>query len=321
MSGTLPPMRWRRRYAAVAGGLALVLSACSGGPELTAATTPAGSDDAAGGPAPSAAVAPPSSPESTITISTAPPPPPPSTASTSTTTISPFAPPAWLGTRLLELRPDGLGEVLPTPPELINRAFAPPTLLDPPAGSSFVATVGPVPPDVAGRSSWHPECPVALDDLAYVTMPHHGFDGNIHMGEMIVNARVADDVVAVFERIFESGFPIEEMRVATAAEIEAPPTGDGNVTGSFECRHAVNTGKWSQHAFGLAIDINPFHNPYVKGDLVIPELASYYTDRSLALPGMVETSTVVEAFAEIGWAWGGNWRSLKDWMHFSESGT
>jgi hypothetical protein len=150
---------------------------------------------------------------------------------------------------------------------------------------------------------------------------HVGFDGENHTGEMIVNARVAEDVVSVFAELFAAGFPIEEMRVIRADEIDAPPTGDGNVTGSFECRDAVNTGKWSQHAYGLAIDINPFHNPYLKGDLVLPELASFYLDRKLRLPGMVETGDVVADFAAIGWKWGGNWNSLKDWMHFSESGT
>ena len=69
------------------------------------------------------------------------------------------------------------------------------------------------------------------------------------------------------------------------------------------------------------IDINPFHNPYVKGDLVLPELASAYLDRENVRPGMIiEGDVVTLAFAEIGWGWGGNWKSLKDWMHFSLSG-
>jgi len=161
---------------------------------------------------------------------------------------------------------------------------------------------------------------VEVAELAYLTVSHHGFDGLVHTGEMIVNVRVAADVVAVFAELFATAFPIEEMRVTRSDEIDAPPTGDGNVTGSFACRDAVNTGKWSQHAYGLAIDINPFHNPYVKGDLVIPELASAYLDRDRLRLGMIEDGVGVEAFAAIGWKWGGNWNSLKDWMHFSESG-
>jgi hypothetical protein len=112
------------------------------------------------------------------------------------------------------------------------------------------------------------------------------------------------------------------MRVITAEEIDAHPTGDGNDTTSFACRPAVGSASWSQHAFGLAIDINPFHNPYLKGDLVLPELASAYVDRENTRPGMItEGDVVTEAFADIGWGWGGNWSSLKDWMHFSLSGS
>ena len=69
------------------------------------------------------------------------------------------------------------------------------------------------------------------------------------------------------------------------------------------------------------MDINPFHNPYQKADLVIPELASVYTERSDIRVGMITPDDVVtEAFADIGFIWGGNWSSLKDWMHFSQSG-
>lgn len=245
----------------------------------------------------------------------------PSTSAMTTTTLSPFARPEWLGTRVLDERPDGFGIVQPTPPELIDRRFATPELLPPPTGADFASTVGPIPAAVAARSSWRQGCPLGLEELAYITVSHVGFDGEPHTGEMIVNARVAEAVVGVFAELYAAGFPIEEMRVTRADEIDAPPTGDRNVTGSFACREAVNSGNWSQHAYGLAIDINPFHNPYIKGDLVIPELASYYVDRELLLPGMVETSVVVREFRGIGWTWGGDWNSLKDWMHFSESGT
>ena len=68
-----------------------------------------------------------------------------------------------------------------------------------------------------------------------------------------------------------------------------------------------------------AIDLNPFHNPYVNGDVVLPELASSYLDRDNVRPGMI-TAEVVAIFTDIGWGWGGQWRSIKDWMHFSDNG-
>ncbi len=243
------------------------------------------------------------------------------TTTTATTPPAPFARPAWLGTRVLPQTPDGFGEVLPTPPELMDRRFAPPQLLPPPRSGAFESRLSEVPPEVVARSSWHEGCPVTLDELSYITVSHFGFDGRAHTGEMIVNATAAADVIGVFAELFALQFPIEEMRVIRADEIDAPPTGDGNVTTSFVCRQATGTRNWSRHALGLAIDINPFHNPYLKGELVIPELASYYLQRDRNLPGMVESSGVVEAFAAIGWKWGGHWSSLKDWMHFSDSGT
>jgi hypothetical protein len=223
---------------------------------------------------------------------------------------------------VLELRPDGLGVPQPTPPELVNRRFPSPDLLPPPTGGAFEWTAGSVPVDVAIRSSWREECPVALEGLTYLTMSFYGFDGLPHTGEMLVAAEFADGVVEAFRRLWEVRFPIEEMRVQEEEEMDAPPTGDGNVTGSFECRPAVGqSGGWSMHAYGLAVDINPFHNPYTKGEVVAPELASAYIDRTDVRPGMIlEGDTAVGAFDEMGWGWGGRWNTAKDWMHFSSNG-
>jgi len=238
-----------------------------------------------------------------------------------TTTTNPYARPDWLGTRLLPLRPDGHGEVLATPRELVDRQLETIDLLDPPPSQEFVSSIEAIPPEVLTRSSWTEDCPVTLDELRYLTVSHFGFDGEFHTGEIIVNTAVAEDVVDVFARLHEARFPIEQMRVTTLEQVDDHPTGDFNETGSFVCRPAVGSSNWSYHAHGLAIDVNPFHNPYQKGDLVIPELASVYTDREDVRRGMIVAGDVVtEAFAEIGWEWGGNWNTLKDWMHFSTTG-
>lgn len=232
-----------------------------------------------------------------------------------------FARPSWLGTRELELDAEGFGIIVPTPLELADRQLTTIDVLPPPAGSAFEFSVGQVSVDVLARSSWHSGCPVEVDELRYLTMSHMGFDGRPHTGEMIVNAQFAEQAVEVFRGLFEAGFPIEEMRVIRADELDLHPTGDGNVTTSFVCRDAVQTTSWSQHAFGLAIDVNPFHNPYLKVDLVLPELASAYLDRGDVRPGMIVSGDGVTAsFFEMGWSWGGEWTSLKDWMHFSSNG-
>lgn len=226
-------------------------------------------------------------------------------------------PPLWLGTRVL----DGTGAGEPTPPELDPRAFTLPSALPPPVNGQFASTISPVPADVVARSSWHQGCPVTLDELRYVTVSFWGFDDRPHTGELLVNREIAAPVVAAFGEMYTAHFPIEQMRVTAAAEIDAPPTGDGNNTGSFVCRASVGSGSWSQHAYGLAVDVNPFQNPYSKGTTVIPELATSYLQRDRVRPGMITgDGVVVQAFGHNGLTWGGRWRSSKDYMHFSKNG-
>lgn len=257
---------------------------------------------------------------------------PPSTAPAPTLTPDPGAPeqpgPSYsdweLGAHPLPLRPDGLGEVRPTPPQLRQRRFPTSDLLPPPPDGRFHAEVGPVTRQVRDRMgrTWTPECPVRLEELRYVTVTFRGFDGEAHTGELVLAAAVADDVVSVFRALFEADFPIEEMRLPTTADLEARPTGDGNNTAGLVCRPTTgSTTTWSAHALGLAIDLNPFQNPYQKGDVVLPELASSYLDRAWSRPGMVGPDSVaVREFARIGWSWGGAWRTLKDYQHFSATG-
>ena len=141
--------------------------------------------------------------------------------------------PAWLGRRVLPLDDSGYGQVRPTPPVLRQRRFPTIDLLPPPAGQAFAATITRVPRSVVARSTWSKSCPVALDDLRYLTVSFWGFDRTRHTGELLVNAAVADDIVTVFRRLHRARFPIEEMRVVDAPELDLPPTGDGNNTTAF----------------------------------------------------------------------------------------
>lgn len=245
-----------------------------------------------------------------------------STPLTTTTTVAaPLANPRpdWLGTRILAVGPDGFAAAQPTPPELVDRRLETPDHLPRPATEDFEVQVTEVPDDVLARSTWHPECPAPRDELRYVLLPFWGFDGEVHTGELLLRADAVDAVVAGFAHLHERRFPIEEMRVVEAAELDLPPTGDGNNTTAFVCRPSRGSGSWSEHAQGRAVDINPFHNPYVKGDVVLPELATAYVDRGNLRPGMLVLDDVT-AFTAAGWEWGGLWRSLLDHMHLSANG-
>jgi hypothetical protein len=228
-----------------------------------------------------------------------------------------------VGARPLPLRADGFGEVLATPGQLRVRRLRTADLLPPPRDGRFHATVGPVTASIRARmgQTWSPRCPVGLTALRYLRLTFRGFDGGAHTGELVVGSAVVGDVVWVFRRLYAASYPIEEMRLPTTADLQAPPTGDGNNTAAYVCRNTRGTTTYSAHAYGLAIDVNPFLNPYRKGDLVLPELAGAYLDRAWRRPGMILRGGVVtRAFASAGWAWGGDFRSVSDPMHFSANG-
>lgn len=234
-----------------------------------------------------------------------------------------YARPLWLGANPLKTDSHtNLGTRADTPDALRDRQLEPRPFLPAPASDEWVATVSAVPADVAARSTWAKNCPVALEDLRYITMPYWGFDQRVHQGEMLIHRTVAQDVVSAFKEIYAAQFPIEEMRVISLSDRDSPSTGDDNVTSGFTCRTIVGPSTlWSEHSKGYAIDINPFHNPYIRDDALFPELAEAYLDRDDVRAGMIgEPGVVYDAFDAIGWGWGGHWSTHDDWMHFSSTG-
>ncbi|HWC71137.1 MAG TPA: M15 family metallopeptidase [Actinomycetota bacterium] len=175
-----------------------------------------------------------------------------------------------------------------------------------------------------GRN-WHPGCPVGIDDLRHVRVSHWSLRGTVRSGPLILHESVARDVLWVFRRLFEARFPIH--RIALPPRYRPPTRLDWFSThdrsSSFNCRPATgNPGSLSHHSYGWAIDINPLENPYVRSDgSVLRRAAKPYTDRSRREPGMIHPGdVVVRSFARIGWEWGGDWVTLKDYMHFSLTG-
>jgi hypothetical protein len=133
----------------------------------------------------------------------------------------------------------------------------------------------------------------------------------------------------VFGRLFEARFPIKRVALTkefVPEEFEPRISSRRSVTASFNCRPVVTPlgpgEDFSQHSYGLAIDINPVQNPFVTADgFVRNRMARPYIDRRKRLPGMIhDGDVVVRSFAEIGWSWGGHWSGGKDYMHFSRSG-
>jgi beta-lactamase class A len=79
----------------------------------------------------------------------------------------------------------------------------------------------------------------------------------------------------------------------------------------------AGTARWSDHAYGTAIDINPVENPYVQRSRIDPPSGTAFLDRANVRPGMlVEGGAAVRAFDAVGWEWGGRW-SQPDHQHVS----
>jgi hypothetical protein len=189
--------------------------------------------------------------------------------------------------------------------------------------------IGPLPTalrrEMRGQT-WEPGCPVPLTRLALLRFNHWGFDGSVKRGSMVVHRSVAPDVLVVFETLFGVRFPIGEVALAERFRPNADPDTRRSITAAFNCRPVVTPDgpgdAFSQHAYGLAVDINSLQNPYVRADgSVRNRFARAYIDRSQNLPGMIhDGDAVVDAFAAIGWAWGGHWTYGHDYMHFSLTG-
>lgn len=171
--------------------------------------------------------------------------------------------------------------------------------------------------------SWHRGCPVPPAELRRVRVRHWGFDGRAHTGALVVNARVVPDVVAVFRRLYAARFPIRRLRPIDAYRGNDERSLAADNTAGFNCRYVIGPGprRWSSHAYGEAIDVNPVENPYLESGSVHPRAGRAYLDRSRVRPGMaVRGGTLVRAFAAVGWAWGGRWAGSPDYQHFSASG-
>jgi hypothetical protein len=178
---------------------------------------------------------------------------------------------------------------------------------------------------IRAAGEWHPGCPVLLSQVRVLSYRYYGFDRKTHIGQIVVNERVASPLTKVFGKLYRMRFPIRDG--AFSSTYGPHPDSSGDVTASFECRDAAaspctdgRTHHWSMHAYGEAVDLDPRENPYVGCGMTRDKTALSYMKRSHHRPGMV-TRAVVRAFASIGWGWGGSWfGSTKDYMHFSING-
>jgi hypothetical protein len=196
--------------------------------------------------------------------------------------------------------------------------------------------------------SLKPNCPVKARDLRLVKVPYLDFEGRSQIGQLVVNRTLAKEVGSIFVEIYRIRFPIDKIRIIDeyGASDDAAMADDN--TSAFNCRELTGRpGVYSPHSCGIAIDINPFLNPYIrpKDDVlfkqylqalaghdstsdalnafclensehcvVLPETAKKYITRNPANIGLPKSlgivlrgSRVYDIFVKRGWRWGGDW--------------
>ena len=165
---------------------------------------------------------------------------------------------------------------------------------------------------------------VSYDELSYVHVLYVDFNGETEAGELICSRMIAEDLTEIFYELFTAEYQIEKIRlIDTYGGDDVASMADNN-TSCFNYRPVAGSEKLSKHALGLAVDINPLYNPYVRyttenGQLVSPKEGEAYADRSKEFPYKIDSSDLCcRLFLEHGFTWGGNWNSVKDYQHFQK---
>ncbi len=162
---------------------------------------------------------------------------------------------------------------------------------------------------------------ITYDDLRYLGLRYYDFAGKVHEGELIVNRRVAKEVLEVFRTLYGARYAFTSIWLVDDFGEPADDTlsMEANNTSAFCYRVITGTAKLSLHSYGVAIDINPMLNPYMIGSRIAPKSGAAYTDRRLRLPGMIDHDDLCyQMFTSRGWTWGGDWDGDKDYQHFSK---
>lgn len=174
-----------------------------------------------------------------------------------------------------------------------------------------------------GRS-YPQECRIARSELRYLELSFVDFDGREHVGQMVCNKQIANDLLYVFRQLYEARYPIASMRLIDDYEADDSRSMASNNTSCFCYRRVAGSKSLSKHSRGMAVDINPLYNPcvYVKSGRVLPPEGNKYAhdrDKRKDIPSKIDaTDLCYRLFVSRGFRWGGTWRTIKDYQHFEK---
>ncbi|MDO5520556.1 MAG: M15 family metallopeptidase [bacterium] len=185
-------------------------------------------------------------------------------------------------------------------------------------------TISPITPEIRQRIwniSYKANSDISLDELSYLTIPYVNFLNEICIGELIVNSRIANDTLNAFKELFSIAYPIEKMVLIDAYGADDILSMTDNNSSAFNYRYIDSTTILSNHSKGLALDINPLYNPYIKTvngkERILPPEGACYADRTQDHPYYIKKNDACyKIFLKYGFTWGGDWTHSKDYQHF-----
>ncbi len=154
-----------------------------------------------------------------------------------------------------------------------------------------------------------------INQLTLIDVEYYSFDNKLHRGQLVVNIAVKNDIIEIFELIKKEKFPIEKCIPIVKYDWDDDISIDNNNSSAFCYRKIAGTNKMSNHSTGKAIDINPMQNPYITSKGTTKRGNKY--DPTIAGTLTID-SPITQKFIELGWEWGGNYKTIKDWQHFDK---
>ena len=172
-------------------------------------------------------------------------------------------------------------------------------------------------------SSYHENDDISLDQLRFLHVLYYDFNNEIKDGELICNKQIADDLLEIFSTLYDNAYQIDKIQLIDVYDADDDLSCADDNTACFNYRVVAGSTTLSKHALGMAIDINPFYNPYVTypngKERISPAGSEVYADRSNDNPHMIRKGDLCyQLFIDHGFTWGGEWKSLKDYQHFQK---
>ena len=170
--------------------------------------------------------------------------------------------------------------------------------------------------------SYKADCKIPRSELRYLQLSYYDATGKEHIGEIVCNKLIATDLIKIFKELHKHQYPIERMQLVDDYDADDEVSMSNNNTSCFNYRTIAGSTKLSKHAMGLAIDINPLYNPYVRrkkdGNYIVqPANARKYINREKVWPYKIERGDLCyRLFVKYGFKWGGSWSHFQDYQHF-----